>query len=98
MQLSNQEAVPMILSLIAAGRTELAVSQLTHMAKLADAFGKELEIVVLPHDELTGQFQILVVEVGGDTIVHLEPISRDDLDRRVQLVELAYPAATTVHV
>ena len=97
MNLSHQESVPLIFSLIAAGRDEMVVKQMMHMARLADAFGKELEIVVLADDELTGCAQILVIVVGeAEPLVQKTGIPADQVDGVIAKFEMAYPAARTV--
>lgn len=96
--LTHLESIPMIFSLIEAGR-EMAYQQLESMARKADAFGKDLEIVVLPHDELTGQFQVMLIAVGTDEPILLrEPLLPEQVDFCVDDLQAAYPSAEVVRV
>lgn len=95
MQVSNFEAIPMILSLIEAGRMDIAQRQLEHMARLADAFGQDVEIAVLPHDELTGQYQVMVVNAfNGEVILHEEPLPPEAAWVRGEQLAIQIPNST----
>lgn len=99
MNLSHSESLPLTLSLLEAGRSALAIQLLKDMARKADAFGKDLEIVVMPHDELTGQFQILLMAVGMDEPIQVfEPLNREQVEVTLSDLETAYPSAEVIRV
>lgn len=89
--ISNVEAIPLIFSLIESGRAEIAYRQLENMARKADAFGKDLEIVLLPEGD---HYQVLLVAVGmADPILIKEPLPWLEAYLYIEELREAYPTA-----
>lgn len=72
------------------------LTELTNMARLADACGKDLEIVVT-HQGENGLFEIMVLPIGDYPILEMRDVSASQLQLKIRGLELRFPTATVIY-